>query len=479
MIQKNYEYCILGTGPAGLGTALELVKNGLYNGIVIDKNDRVGGLARTIEFEGARYDIGPHRFFTKKREINKIWHEILGRDFIPVNRLTRIYYKNKFFNYPIKLFDTLTKLGLVESTHAIVSFGIAKFKLSKKNIETFEDWISDKFGNKLYKTFFKTYTEKVWGIPCDEISAEWAAQRIKGLDIIEVLKNAIIYSNKNKPKTLVEQFDYPILGAGQMYEVMAERIVENGVDLQLESKVIKIKRTNDKIESIIFEDRNKNKIEIKAKFFFNSIPLTHFFKLLEPLESEKILHACNSLYYRDHITVNITLKEKNIFTDQWIYVHDPEVKMARIANYKNFSKKMINNENYTNLSIEYFVFKEDELWKMPDKELIDLAEEELFKLKLIKKNRIISSFVVRETESYPTYYLGFKKYYNILKNRMDDYKNIYPIGRGGLYKYNNQDHSMYSGILAAKNYISSEKRFNLWNINIDAEYLESAKRDEI
>jgi protoporphyrinogen oxidase len=472
MNSKSYECCILGAGPAGLAVALELTKHGVTDIVIIDRNKIVGGLSRTEVFDGARFDIGPHRFFTKNKEIDKIWHNTLGVDFKPVSRFTRIYYKDKYFNYPIKPFNILSKLDLLESLHVMFSFAASKIREQNKPL-TFEEWVTQKFGRKLYESFFKTYTEKVWGIPCSQISAEWAAQRIKGLDIIKLLRNSLLGGVGEKVKTLAEEFKYPILGAGQMYETMCDKVVLAGAETMLNSQVISFNRKNDVIESIDVKNSDAEQVRITAKQFFNSSPLTHFFKMLNPPESDEIQQAVEELYYRDHITVNLLVGGNNLFPDQWIYVHSPQVQMARLTNYNNFSKTMAGNKNKTALSVEYFVFQHEEMWKKSDNFLKSLAIDELRDLGLIEKSMVDKSWVVRETESYPTYYLGFDKYYNLLKSRLNQFNNLYSIGRAGMYKYNNQDHSMISGILAARNYLKLPGApYNLWDINIDAEYLE-------
>jgi len=476
MTDRSYECCILGAGPAGLAAAVELVNHGITSILVVDRNAVVGGLARTEVFGNARFDVGPHRFFTKNVEINRLWHDTLGSDFRPVDRLTRIYHKQKFFHYPIKPFDVVSKLGLVESTHALLSFAAARFT-RKREALTFEDWITDRFGRKLYDTFFKTYTEKVWGIPGHQIGAEWAAQRIKGLDIVKVLKDSLLGGSGGTVKTLVDRFDYPVLGAGQMYEVMAEKTAAAGVEFLLGASVVSINRSGDRIASVDVRSGAGAPVRIQANHFFSSIPMTHFVRMLDPPESEKALKAAEALYYREHVTVDLLVSGRSPFPDQWIYVHSPDVQMARIANYNNFSAAMTGAPDRTALSIEYFTFQHEELWKRPDRELVELAGEELARLKLLSPGQIEGAWVVRESESYPTYYMGFQEPYEILKRRINELQHLSAIGRGGMYKYNNQDHSAYSGLLAARNYLKLPgSPYNLWNINIDAEYLESAER---
>ena len=357
---------------AGLGTAVELVKHGVTNVLVIDRNTVVGGLARTEVFGNARFDVGPHRFFTKNVEINKLWHDTLGSDFRPVDRLTRIYHKQKFFHYPIKPFDVVSKLGIVESTHALLSFASARFT-RKRAALTFEDWITDRFGRKLYDTFFKTYTEKVWGIPGHQIGAEWAAQRIKGLDIVKVLKDSLLGGSGGTVKTLVDRFDYPVLGAGQMYEVMTEQTARAGVEYLLGASVVSVNRANDRIASVDVRTGDGEQVRIQARHFFSSLPMTHFVRMLEPTESEEVMKAAEALYYREHVTVDLLVSGRSPFPDQWIYVHSPDVQMARIANYNNFSPSMSSAPDRTALSVEYFTFQHEELWKRPDGELVELG----------------------------------------------------------------------------------------------------------
>jgi len=472
MFFKNYKCCIIGTGPAGLGAAIELKKNGIDDIIMIDRNKKIGGLSRTDVIDGIRYDVGPHRFYTNSKEINRIWHETLGKDFIPVNRLTRIYYKNKYFLYPINAIDSLSKLGLIESLYALFSFVHSKTFHHNSQPATFENWVIQRFGKKLYKTFFKTYTEKVWGISCDQIGAEWAAQRIKGLDIMQIINNALLGSSKkNKIKTLVENFNYPILGAGQMYEAMTDNLVAQGVEILLDTEVVAIHHDNYKVNSIDVITSQGNKINISAEQYFSSIPMTRFFKMLHLPLSEPIQTAADTLYFRDHITVDLLVNQDDLFPDQWIYIHSPDVKMVRLANYKNFSKAM-GCKNKTPLSVEYFVFQHENIWKYSDESIQSLAIEELEYLGIVKKETIEKANIVRETETYPSYFLGFQEPYKVLKKYLDQFINLCPIGRGGLYKYNNQDHSILSGLCAARNYIKLKQYpyYNIWDINTDSEY---------
>lgn len=465
MKKNEKSICIIGAGPSGLGCAYELQKlRNTKRVILLEKNDRVGGLARTYHWSKHNFDIGPHRFFTKNQEVLLLWKKILGRDLIKVNRLTRILYKNKLFLYPVRLKDVVKKLGIVESIDCLFSYLQAKLYLRNLDPETFEDWITKQFGNKLYSIFFKTYTEKVWGIPCNKIGAEWASQRIKNLNFYEVVKTAIFGERVRKAKSLVDSFYYPKKGAGHFYERLVDSFKGRSTIL-----------LNHKVTKINYRGKEINMVDdIPVSYLFSSMPITEFIESLNPLPPKNILNAVKKLYFRDHITVNLIVNKTDLFPDNWIYVHSPEVKMARVTNYNNFTNNQIiqSSNNHSAISVEYFVFRNDRVWSMSDEELISLAKKELEETILISEKDIIKGFVIRETESYPTYYLGHKKYFETLKNYVSQFENLQLIGRGGMYKYDNMDHAIYSGILAARNYIAGNKKYDIWQINEDAEYLE-------
>ena len=476
MNKKECTFCILGAGPAGLGTAWELAKNGISNVIVIDKNDQIGGLARTESFDGNLFDVGPHRFFTKNAEVNSLWHDLLGNDFRPVQRLTRIQYKGQFFRYPISAGDALMKMSPHESLYALISYVYAAIAGNASKATTFEEWITAKFGKKLYRTFFKTYTEKVWGIPCSEIGADWAAQRIKGLDVKTIIKNSLGIG-KGKVKTLVDQFNYPTRGAGMMYERMAEHTTEKGHEYLLGTTVVKLEREGDTVKAAIVRTSDGSEMRVEAEQFVSTIPITHLVDALDPALPQNVVAANEALYYRDHVTVNLVIDGDNLFPDQWIYVHSPDVKMARLANYNNFSAEMPARKGTTLVSIEYFTFRDDEIWQMQDDDLVAFGADEITRLKLIPAGSVQQGWVVRETESYPTYYMGFQESFDTVKAAVDGLVNCTPAGRGGMYKYNNMDHSLYTGLLAGRNLVRKTDTFDLWNVNIDAEYHESAEVD--
>ena len=466
-----FKHCVIGSGPAGLACAHELVKSGERDIIIIDKNSASGGLSRTIEHDGNLFDKGPHRFFTKNREISTIWHSTLGDDFIPVKRLTRIFYKNNFFNYPIDAVNALTRLGFTESFLALISYLHSSLFLKVEKAETFEDWIIANFGEKLYNVFFKIYTEKVWGIPCNEICRDWAAQRIKSLNMRTVISNAIGIGSKNKPKSLIDSFHYPVKGAGQMYCRMAENLRSMGVNFINNAEVTELRRKGAKLDKIIVSTEEGSLLEIESMNFFSSIPLTKCIKMVEPAFERETMGYADDLYFRDHISVNLLVDQDNLFPDQWIYIHSDEVKAARLANYNNFSPKMVKKSGTTALTLEYFVFKNDEIWSLSDSDLLELAAEELSRMRLVRKETILQGWIDRETECYPTYFIGYKEPTKILLDSIDSLENIVQLGRGGLYKYNNMDQSMCTGLLAARNSRADLKdNYALRNLETAGEY---------
>jgi len=334
MDNKNfYDEIVIGAGPAGLTAGYELVKSNKKNILILEKNSKVGGLASTRVFGDYSYDIGPHRFFTKNEEIDKLFLEMLGDDAVKVDRLTRIYYKNKYFNYPLTPVNALFGLGLLDAISIITSYGVSRFKFYLKitKVNNFEDWVIDKFGKKLYLTFFKNYTEKVWGIDCKSIGKDWAAQRIKGLSLSSAIKNAFFPNSKNKPKSLIDQFYYPKLGAGMLWEKFEEYLIHKGVVIEKKSEVLEINENDDFVE-ITVKDENENLNKYKCKKLFFSNPLLQFVKIYGNKENipNNVINAASNLNYRHHISVHIAIDRK-LFDDNWIYIHSPDVKAARIS----------------------------------------------------------------------------------------------------------------------------------------------------
>jgi protoporphyrinogen oxidase len=460
-------FVVIGAGPAGLSAAYELTK---FNArpILIEKYDKVGGLARTENYKGYHFDIGGHRFFTKVEEVNKLWHELLGDDLLRRPRLSRIYYKSKFFDYPLKPLNALRGLGVVE-TFLIVGSYIYWQLFPYKKEETFEQWVTNRFGKRLFLTFFKSYTEKVWGIPCSELKSEWAAQRIKDLSLKTAVLSMFI-KPKNKIKTLIDAFDYPRLGPGMMWSVVKNRIESNGGMVRLNSDVTRISRCGNRIGAVVLAN-NGHTESISGDEFISSMPLTEFVKKLDPPAPLEVLEAANKLTYRDFLTVCVIVAKEKLFPDNWIYVHDPEVKVGRIQNFKNWSPSMVPDQSKTSLGLEYFCTEGQELWETSDADLIELAKRELQQIGLASPADIEDGCVVRVPKAYPIYDSGYRQHLEIVKQFVAEFENFQTIGRNGLHRYNNQDHAMVTGFLAAKN-VTNGSRSDLWSVNTDQEYHE-------
>ena len=414
---------IIGAGPAGLTAAYVLSKAGVQS-IVLEKDQTVGGIARTINYKGYYFDIGGHRFFTKVESVENIWKEVLGEDLLRRHRLSRIYYNKKFFYYPLRPLNALLGLGIWNSILIFFSYLISQLFPSKEE-ETFEQWVSNRFGKRLYKIFFKTYTEKVWGISCKDISAEWAGQRVKGLSLMTALKNAILKKQtgqkdkKRVIKTLIEEFDYPKLGPGMMWRAMAEIIQKNGSQVCLGKEVEGIRWSGNKVEAL--EVRGDGQIELlSGKDFISSMPLREALQKFKPQVPKEVLDAANDLKYRDFLTVALIINKPMVFPDTWIYIHDPEVKVGRIQNFKNWSPFMVPDPNKTCLGLEYFCFEGDRLWNMPDDELIELGKRELETLGLVNQNDVEEGMVVRMPKAYPIYDMTYQKSLEVVRQFLND-----------------------------------------------------------
>ncbi len=462
---------IFGAGPAGLAAAVKLVKNG-KKVIVFEKEDQVGGISKTKEYHNYRFDLGGHRFFTKSREVNELWEETLGGEFLVRPRLSRIFYRNRFFDYPIKPVNALKGLGLSESFLILGSYVKAKL-LPQKEEKNFQQWVSNRFGQRLFDHFFKSYTEKLWGIPCDEIQAEWAAQRIKGLSMTSALKNAMFPDKSGKIKTLIEEFKYPKYGPGMMYEKMAENAEKMGCVILKETKVVSLRHNGTKVDSVIVKDRSGAEKEYTAGAYLSSMPLTGLVQKMNPAPSNDALDAARNLSYRSFLTVSVILKGENPFPDTWIYIHSPEVKMGRIQNFKNWSPFMVPDENHIALGLEYFATEGDELWQMRDEDLIDLALTELEKIHLGRKDNFQAGFVIRVPKAYPVYDSTYPGNIQKVKEYLGKFENLQPIGRYGMFKYNNMDHSILTGLYAAENLLGGHH--DVWDVNADQEYHEESK----
>lgn len=464
---KLYDVVVIGAGPAGLTAGYELSKSEKQV-LVIEKKDQVGGLAETKVFGDYRYDIGPHRFFTKNKEVYDLFLEMLGEDAVAVNRKTRILFKGSYFDYPLTPLNALFGLGVIESIKIGFSYLAARVRsyLKLSSINNFEDWVIDKFGKKLYSNFFKNYTEKVWGIDCQDIGKDWAAQRIKGLSLSTAIKFALFPNSKKRPKTLVDLFYYPKLGAGMLWEKFEEYLLNNNVDVLKNSYVIDVNYKDDLLE-VAYESNGKKEVVLTKHLLFSN-PLLDFINYFKNEVPNKVLEASNNLDYRNHISVHITI-DKKLFDDNWIYIHSPDLKMARIADFTNFSKDMSIDGNYP-ITLEYFCFENDKIWNDTDENIIAIALEELKNIFPVDFH-IIHSAVTRNAKAYPVIRTGYEEKITIIRDWLKNHKSITAIGRSGMFKYNNQDHAMATGLYAVRNLLG-QGEFDPWEVNVDGEYHE-------
>lgn len=459
---------IIGAGPAGLTAAYELAKLD-DNPIVIEKGDKVGGIARTEDYKGYYFDMGGHRFFTKVEEVNRKWREVLGDKFLRRPRLSRIYYNRKFFDYPLKPMNALLGLGLRQSI--LIALSYIRWRLRPyPEEETFEQWVTNRFGRRLFRIFFKAYTEKVWGISCSELKAEWAAQRIKDLSLKTLLLSMIVKPKKTIT-TLIDQFDYPQRGPGMMWNAFKGEVEKRGGSIRLNSEVVAIHNGGGKYIHSVEVACNGQKEIIHGTDFISSMPVTEFIKKLNPPAPPEVLLAAEKLRYRDFMTVCLIVNQADLFPDNWIYVHDPAVKVGRIQNFKNWSPHMVPDAAKTSLGLEYFCNEGDELWNMADPDLIELGKRELEHIGLASPADIDDGCVFRVPKAYPIYDSEYRDYLAIVKNFVSRVENYQTIGRNGLHRYNNQDHAMVTGMLAVRNLTTGEHH-DLWSVNTDKEYHE-------
>jgi len=462
-----YPIVVIGAGPAGLTAAYELSRHNLRS-IVLEKDSVVGGLARTAEYKGYLFDIGGHRFFTKVVLVERMWREVLGDDFITRPRLSRIYYNSKFFQYPIEPMNALAGLGIVESGLCGLSWLAAKLRPEKPETN-FEAWVSNRFGKRLYRTFFKTYTEKVWGIPCREIQAEWAAQRIRGLSMTSVIRNAIRPRRRQDKasviKTLIHEFEYPRRGPGMMWSRTRDAVEQAGGKVVLRAPVEKIAWAPGGVTAVHAGGRI-----YPGRQFVSSMPIRELIERLHPAPPEYLRNAADDFHYRDFLTVALIVRGKNLFPDNWIYVHDSKVKVGRIQNYNNWSPEMVPDPETTCLGLEYFCFEGDRLWRTPDDELIELGKRELAQLGLLDPSQVCDGTVLRIEKAYPVYDANYRRGVDAMRRFLATVPNLQLVGRNGMHRYNNQDHSMLTAILAARNILGA--RYDLWQVNVDGDYHE-------
>ena len=468
---------IAGGGPAGLTAAYELTKHGHKCVVLESARDLVGGISRTDQYKGYRFDIGGHRFFSKSAEINALWREILGDELITRSRLSRIHYDGKFFDYPLKPLDAFLKLGPITSLAMALSYARAR-ALPIRPERSFEDWVVNRFGRRLFDAFFKTYTEKVWGMPTSAISADWAAQRIKGLSLVRAVVDGLFGKLLKRPggevvKTLIDRFQYPRLGPGQMWEAARDRIIAGGNPVQMDRRVVAIEHDGARVQAMVAVDADGRQTRYRGDHFLSTLPVRHLVRALSPQPPAEVVRAAESLAYRDFLTVVLIVDDPDTFPDNWIYVHDPGVKLGRIQNFKNWSPDLVPDPTKSSLGLEYFCFEGDTLWAMADADLVALGRDEIGKLGLVDPAKVVDGCVVRMPKAYPVYDDNYQTHLSVIRDWLARLDNLELAGRNGMHKYNNQDHSMMTALLAARNILGLGD-FDTWKVNTDAEYHEGA-----
>jgi protoporphyrinogen oxidase len=473
------DVAIIGAGPAGLTAAYLLSKEG-YRVAVIEKDpDLVGGISRTVEYKGYRFDIGGHRFFSKSREVVSLWNELLPNDFIDRPRMSRIFYEGKYYSYPLRAFEALRNLGLWRSTVCMASY--LRWKLfPHRDPRNFEQWVTNQFGSKLFSIFFKTYTEKVWGMDCAELSADWAAQRIKGLSlgkaVFDGVKRSLGLNRKAndgmEAKTLLEHFRYPRLGPGMMWDAARDRVVEAGNTVHMGYELQHLSHTETGGWTVAAKNEAGDELRIRATHVISSAPMRELAGRIHPLP--ETTGQALDLKYRDFLTVAVIIRSEDIFPDNWLYIHDPRVQVGRIQNFRSWSPEMVPDPGTACIGLEYFCFEGDGLWSSDDKALVELAKKELATLGLCDPSAIEDGCVVRQEKAYPVYDDHYRDNVEALRQELETrYPTLHMVGRNGMHRYNNQDHAMMTAMLTVRNIVAGQRLYNIWDVNEDAEYHES------
>jgi protoporphyrinogen oxidase/putative flippase GtrA len=466
---------VLGGGPAGLAAAYSLTKQG-HSVVVVEQDSTVGGFAKSIEYQGFILDYGPHRFFTKLAPVLAFWDEVLGKEQVTVNRLTRIYYGNKYFSYPLKAFEALFSLGFIESARIVLSYIQAQL-FPNRSPQNFAEWVSGRFGKRLFEIFFEGYTQKLWGIPCTDISADWAAQRIKGLSLLKAVRNALL-GNDGKVKSLIDQFQFPRLGSGQLYEMTADYLQGHGQSVLLNTQVVRIHHENAQATQVTLKNLQTGLEEtVDCGGVISSIPLTHLVQQLTPEAPRPVVESAKSLKFRNTVLVYLIVESGKLFPDNWLYINEPSVKLGRVTNFANWSPDMLPNQHQTPLCCEYWCdFDED--WQKSEDEFLKQAERDLRKIKLLDDEKVSGGFILRLPRTYPIYAGEYKEALASIQGYVQEFNNLQVVGRYGAFKYNNQDHSLLMGIMAAEN-VTTPGKHDLWSVNSDSEYQEEAKPEEV
>jgi protoporphyrinogen oxidase len=471
----------IGAGPAGLTAGYLLAKQGASVTILEQDPIYVGGISRTATYKGFAFDIGGHRFFSKSAEVNALWTELLGNDFLDRPRKSRIYYRGQLFEYPIQAFDALFKLGPFEALRCVLSYLEVKAR-PEAEAKTFEEWVTNRFGTRLFEIFFKTYTEKVWGMKCSEISADWAAQRIKDFSLSKAIWHAIAPQKSGSTggkviKTLINSFRYPRRGPGMMWEETARRIGVLGGDVLLDRQVTRLQWQGDDASWLVtMRDSRGAEHILNCDHVISTMPMRELVRALSPAAPDSMRRAADGLRYRDFLTVALIVKDRNVFDDNWIYIHEPGVKVGRIQNYKSWSPEMVPDARLNCYGLEYFCFEGDGLWAASDAELIRLASDELVTLGLADRGDILDGTIVRQPKAYPVYDEGYQDRVAAIRQDLEaHYPALHLVGRNGMHKYNNQDHAMMTAMLTVENIMQDKRVFDVWQVNQDAEYHEEGE----
>jgi protoporphyrinogen oxidase len=469
------EIVIVGAGPAGLTAAFQLHKHGLSS-VVLEASDQVGGISRTEERDGFRFDIGGHRFFTKVKAIEELWHEILpDGDFLLRPRQSRIYYAGKYFDYPINAKNALMNMGVLEATRCVASYLWAQLRLPRDQ-SSYEGWLVARFGSRLYRTFFKTYTEKVWGVPVSAMPADWAAQRVKSLSLSKAVLNALTPKRNQKEITsLIEEFQYPKYGPGMMWEICRDAVSRLGTDVVMGSEVVRCLHAGGRATSVITRELDGSTGSYEFDELISSMPISDLVKAMDPASPKEIAAAAGELKYRDHLTIALVVPENRVpWHDNWIYVHDPDVRTMRIQNFGAWSPYMV-KRGCNVLGLEYTLFEGDPFWDLLDEALIEGGKRELDALDLVRYGDIGGGYVVRTRKAYPVYDDRYRQNVQVIREWLrENVRNVHPIGRNGMFRYNNQDHSMYTAMLTVENIVMGASH-DVWSVNVEEEYHEQVK----
>ena len=462
-------FAVLGGGPAGLTAGYVLARSGRPV-VVFEADGQVGGLARTVVRDDYRFDLGGHRFFTKSGEVQELWEQVLGEELLVRDRLSRIFWRGRFIDYPLGLADVVRKVGPVELVRCATSYALALARrlLRRRPRETFEDWVCDRFGRRLFELFFKSYTEKVWGVPTSEIRAEWAAQRIRTLSFSRVVRAALL-NDGGEVRSLIEQFRYPRLGPGQMWEAMAAEIVGAGGQMRLGARVTAIEIGDGRVAAVQAAGER-----VAVSQVISSLALRDVVAIADPPPPPAVRRAAAGLRYRDFLTVALVVRGEDLFPDNWIYIHEPGVRVGRIQNFRAWSEAMVPDPARTCVGMEYFCFEGDELWMASDVDLVAQATRELEAIGLAPAARVEAGHVVRVPKAYPIYDADYERRVATIRAWLAGIENLQQVGRNGLHRYNNSDHSMLTAMRAVENACAGAEH-DLWAVNADGEYHEEAR----